>query len=232
MDEEVDRWISDLGAAEPELREQVRASVLARGEAAVPALCRALRAGAPEQRERAALLLGILRSPASTEALCQALQDRHRNVRLEASEALYRIGHGSIPSLQRALRSRGPERCRLAAELLGRLGAKAALPALRGRLPRFGMGGERNPEVLVAIRQAIRQIRARSSRNVSLPIPALPPEREVRSLPVPDDSGALGSLANSELGEAGLDARHGDGPEPFGSEPESRHQPRDEPPIR
>ncbi len=92
-------------------------------------------------------------------------------------ETLKALGAVALPALCEKL-SRGSEKVREgAARGLGILGLREALPILRARLPRLGVGGERDRNVLAAIREAIRRIESATQETSGRP-------RAVRDLPI------------------------------------------------
>lgn len=73
------------------LRARMAHAFARRGEAAVPALIRLLRASDPLTRELAAATLGVIASPAAVEALGKAMDDAEPQVRARAQNALDQI---------------------------------------------------------------------------------------------------------------------------------------------
>jgi HEAT repeat protein len=117
---------ASLAAVGPDAREAVAALVEVLGDRDGPA-----RAGA-------AAALGAIRpeTPAAARSLFEHGFDRDDAFRSACREALVQIGRGSAGPLAEALKDTSGEKRRLAAELLGKIGAdaQAAVPALCGAL--------------------------------------------------------------------------------------------------
>jgi hypothetical protein len=77
---------------------------------------------------------------------------------------------------------------KLAAEALGKLGRREALPALKARLPKLGLRGERDKDVLAAIRAAIEKIEKATAATKDLPRPATTLTPDAATLPRPADA--------------------------------------------
>lgn len=135
----ITRW---AGSADPELRWRAVYSLARRPDpAATPALLRA--AADPDWRVRSSALRGLTAALADSsgvgaatarEAALAALADAHPLVRVGAARALATHAHPSaVEALAALLRSGDPHLEVVAAESLGRLGARAAsaAPALR-----------------------------------------------------------------------------------------------------
>jgi HEAT repeat protein len=98
--------------------------------------------------------LGRLRDPRAVDPLIPLLQDRDRWVRRGAARALGEIGDSrAVEPLLPLLADRRADVRTAAAEALGRIGEPAALDPLNRLLE-----DEDEPEVRVAVRQAIRML--------------------------------------------------------------------------
>lgn len=125
----------------------------------------------------------------TTAALCLSPHPSGR-------EALQALGPTALPALSEVL-SQGSEAVRTQAALaLGWLGLREALPALRARLPRLGVGGERDRSVVAAIREAIRRIESTTHETDGLPRAAR--DREVDPSGRPRAAGDGGFPRGSE----------------------------------
>jgi HEAT repeat protein len=102
---------------------------LAKDHTAVPALVETLDDPHAEVRAAAVEALGLIAHPAAIPALVARLSDRthHQHVRLV--EALRRLGEGAATELLEHARANAGDRATVA-DLLGTMGASAALPAV------------------------------------------------------------------------------------------------------
>jgi HEAT repeat protein len=89
------------------------------------------------------------------ETLCRAWGYRNPDVRRLAKEILVRIDTHAVGPLYRVLTNGDIDGRRMAAEVLGNIGRREALPALKARL---GFGKERSGRVRDGIRAAIEKI--------------------------------------------------------------------------
>ncbi len=121
-----------LGDARPAVRRRAIAALARRGEAAIPAVARAIRAGGtPEARRNAVWAATRIDGPEGRAAARPGLDDPDATVRQVAlhSASLWRDS-GALPRLVGALRDPSAQNRRVAAEAIGRLGAASAIPAL------------------------------------------------------------------------------------------------------
>jgi HEAT repeat protein len=153
---------------------------VALGPAAAEPLAAAMRCSSGVARPAAEALARI----GATEHLCAALRDPDWQIRDTAVRALVRVGRPAIPRLCRVLMTEGRDARRAAAEALGEIGDRSALPALRERLPYLALGGEREADVRAALRSAIARIEGITAAIQALPLPSRPADPDPRSLPV------------------------------------------------
>jgi putative membrane-bound dehydrogenase-like protein len=125
-----------LGDARPAVRRRAMQTLAERGIVAVPALMKMLEKGQPvEARRNAVWTATRLDDPAARALVRRALADPEETVRQVAlhSISLWR-DQRALPELLLLLRGRCAQNRRGAAEALGRIGDKSAVPALLGAL--------------------------------------------------------------------------------------------------
>jgi putative membrane-bound dehydrogenase-like protein len=120
-----------LGDARPAVRKRAIQELAAQGERVVPELQDALKNPAAEARRNAVWALTRIEGQKARQAVRAALDDQDKTVRQTAlhSISVWRDANAA-PALLALLRSGTPHNERGAAEALGRIGDKAAIPAL------------------------------------------------------------------------------------------------------
>jgi len=103
----VEESMSVLGGQDAGQRQRARRALVAIGEAAAPALIKALSSPQPLLRWEAAKALTELHTPLAAPALVKALEDRDIDVRWLAAVALAGLERASLVPLCEALRDRG-----------------------------------------------------------------------------------------------------------------------------
>jgi putative membrane-bound dehydrogenase-like protein len=127
-----------LSDPRPAVRRRARQMLAERGADAVPALMKMLEKDRPVQARRNAIWTATrIDDPAARAAVRRALADPDETVRQVALHAisLWR-DQGALSQVLELLRGRSAQNRRAAAEALGRIGDKTAVPALLGALDR------------------------------------------------------------------------------------------------
>jgi HEAT repeat protein len=148
-------------------------------------------------RKRAAKALGDLRDERAVAPLTAAIMDWNFGVRKCVLEAVMKILSKrlaeklveedetiTVDDLCMALEIGDTQLRKLAAEALGKLGRREALPALKARLPKLGLRDERDKDVLAAIEK----IEKATAATKDLPRPATTLTPDAATLPRPADA--------------------------------------------
>jgi len=130
------------------------------GKGAREALLEALGDSVNLVRVQAAAALGHLKDTLTLPNLIQALDDEYYGVRFAASGSLAKFNRAALPYLDQALGSKEPMVRQLAVEVLGKIGARGAVPRLSGIL-KSPLAGDR----LAAI-EALAQIDSPAARRI------------------------------------------------------------------
>jgi HEAT repeat protein len=133
-------WSDESGVIQPqepfftEVNKVVQKALVKVGRDSVSALIAALKDKNEYIRAVAAEMLGEIREPQAAAPLAQALGDRRRIVRLEATRALYRLGKPALEHLISALKSENWQTRIAAATALGGIKDDLAVKALANSL--------------------------------------------------------------------------------------------------
>jgi HEAT repeat protein len=148
-----DEWLERLSSPDDRMRQRAEKQLIRLGEAAIPALSRALQDEVPQVRHRAARLLRQIQYDAvlSLQGASEALHDRSVYVREAAVRSLSRHGGAAVPALCVALEDPDMFVRRIAAEALGQLGDRAAAPKLAALLEIAG--GDTGPVIARSLGQ-------------------------------------------------------------------------------
>jgi putative membrane-bound dehydrogenase-like protein len=121
-----------LADARPAVRNRAIATLAGRGQAVIPAITAVLRSSkSPEARRNAVWAATRIKAAAARAAVRTALNDGDETVRQTALHSVsVQRDHEAMLALLKLLRSRSAHNQRVAAEALGRLEDKAAVPAL------------------------------------------------------------------------------------------------------
>ncbi len=130
------------------------------GEGAKQGLLRALADSVNFVRTQAAAGLGYLKDRTTLPNLINVLQDEYYGVRFAAAGSLVKFDSAAIPYLLKALDAESPMARQLAAEALGKIRSRAAVPPLSGMLK-----SKLSSDRLAAI-EALAQIDSPASRRI------------------------------------------------------------------
>lgn len=120
--------IETLADDNPDVRLAASEALARIGSPALGQLRRALKDSRPAIRLEAATVLGLSGDPRAVPPLVQAVKGRDRDLRLNASMALVRIGKPAAAPLVSLLKETDPEIRKRASEALGRIGRPAFEP--------------------------------------------------------------------------------------------------------
>ena len=128
---------------------------LQEGQAAVPALAKALKSNDPQMRLKAAEALGAIRSPESLQPLHLALRDHYTPVQECAARALAGRGEAARPGLEASLSFYVASVVGLAAGALGEIGDPRSISALVDLIEANRVIPVDNPDLFDAVRAAV-----------------------------------------------------------------------------
>jgi HEAT repeat protein len=140
------------------------------GQAAVPALIRALGFKDSQMREKAAQMLASLRAPESIQPLLNALKDHHAPVQESAARALINFGVDARVGLEKLLAYYDTSVVRLAASALGEIGSPESVQPLAEILSANASISGEYPDLFDAVccaAEAIAKILSRRDEEVS-----------------------------------------------------------------
>lgn len=120
-----------LGDSRPAVRRRAKDALAARGKKALPALATLVKASAADERRNALWTLTRSADSAAHQLVRQALADEDETIRHIALHAIaLHRDRAAQSALLPLLSAKSPRDRRAAAEALGRIGAKSAVPAL------------------------------------------------------------------------------------------------------
>ncbi len=182
-------------------------AALREGQAAAPALIRALQSKDPQLRAKAAEMLASLRLAESIQPLLLALRDHYAPVQESAARALAGIGPDARAGLEELLSYYDASAIRLAASALGDIGSADSVPPLLDFISANAAIPGEYPDLFDAVSsatEALGKLLAKSGAEISTAhlekISALPETIRLVGLSPKDlDCSRLRSLAADEL---------------------------------